>query len=289
MTRRKRRKKSGIPSVFERLDIPYYLGGSKNWVLGYFEPFAVLQGRLVGDDPADGHVRRAAEMDIPGKRWQAPFVRSTRRAAGGKRCLPPFPQGGKFVFAARLQCLGDINQRRAVLENGKDELVRELSMRATMPARFDAGRKRRALDVGQLLHGATVLVTLHPPSFAKHATGLASLTADAFAHEHAGGASLGSLEERNLVGEEVAVFIGAGLIGWETRVGTGTGHGSERLIGDTDVISGGMCGIPQRNAANSPVLVGSDLAGVKMVILTLGVDEFAESTGLIDLAHGVKK
>ena len=28
---------------------------------------------------------RAAEMDIP-----------------GKRCLPPFPQGGKFVFAARL-------------------------------------------------------------------------------------------------------------------------------------------------------------------------------------------
>jgi len=37
-------------------------------------------------------IRRAAEMDIPGKKWQAPFVRSTRRAVPAKGACHLFPK-----------------------------------------------------------------------------------------------------------------------------------------------------------------------------------------------------
>ena len=43
-------------------------------------------------DSARIAVRRAAEMDIPGKRWQAPFVRSTRRAVPAKGACHLFPK-----------------------------------------------------------------------------------------------------------------------------------------------------------------------------------------------------
>ena len=59
-----------------------------------------------------------------------------------------------------VQGLGDIHQRLAVLEDGRDELVHQVAVRPAVAAGFHTGRQRRTLDVGQVLLQPFVLAVV---------------------------------------------------------------------------------------------------------------------------------